>query len=222
MVVMLVSITGRNRRQPASRSATRSGCPSRTRRLMKSMRQIESLTTTPARATSPNMLKSVSGIPMIAWPNTAPAMPNGIAARIRNGWKYDLNSIVSSTNMANRATTKPTPRLSSDSFVCSCCPSQRTRMSGNSAASVGISRFSMSLVICELVSELLAASMSAVTVIDRFCPRRLISEKPRCTLTSASSPIGRCTPSGPVTRMSSSVARVRRSSCGYRTMSFTS
>jgi hypothetical protein len=81
-------------------------------------------------ATSPNMLKSVSGMPINAWPNTAPAHPNGIAAMIRNGWKYDLNSIVSSTNIAKLATTKPTPRLRNDSFDCSRCPSQRTRTSG--------------------------------------------------------------------------------------------
>ena len=31
------------------------------------------------------MLKSVSGIPIRAWPNMAPAQPNGIAAMIRNG-----------------------------------------------------------------------------------------------------------------------------------------
>ena len=39
-----------------------------------------------------------------------------------------------------------------------------------------MSRRSMSAITCELVSVVLATSMSAVTVIARFWPRRLISE----------------------------------------------
>ena len=52
---------------------------------IKSIKTIESFTTTPANATRPNILNIVKGIPSKAWPNTAPAHPNGIIAMIRSG-----------------------------------------------------------------------------------------------------------------------------------------
>ena len=59
-----VSITGRKRRRPVSRMAWVSGTPARTRRFMKSISTMESLTTTPVSATMPKRLKSVTGRPI--------------------------------------------------------------------------------------------------------------------------------------------------------------
>ena len=142
---------------------------------MKSISTIESLTTMPERATTPNIVNSDNGMPSRACPNTAPAAPNGMAVRISNGCRYERNSIVSSTNIANTDTMKPSPRLRSESFVCSCSPSHRMRTAGWSASSFGISRCCRSATIWPDVSDDVA-SMSAVIVIDRFWPSRLISE----------------------------------------------
>ena len=54
-------------------------------KVAKSIKTMESFTTTPANATRPNILNIVKGIPSKAWPNTAPAQPNGIIAIINNG-----------------------------------------------------------------------------------------------------------------------------------------
>ncbi len=79
----VVSKIGRQRRKPASRTAWNGPLPSMRLRLMRSMRISESFTTTPVRATTPNMLKKFSGISRKAfrktWPHTAPTNPNGIA-----------------------------------------------------------------------------------------------------------------------------------------------
>ena len=70
MVVKLVNTMGRKRRCPDSRIAWWTVAPSLIRELMKSISTIESLTTTPASATSPNMLNNVRGKPSKAWPQT--------------------------------------------------------------------------------------------------------------------------------------------------------
>ena len=92
-VVSEVSKIGLNRETPASRTAvSRSSWRSRLRLMNVTMTRL-SLTTTPARATSPNIDISVTSSPITACPQTAPTRPKGIALMMISGCTYDFNGI---------------------------------------------------------------------------------------------------------------------------------
>ncbi len=126
IVVNDVSHTGRKRLRPASISEACSAIPLESLRLIKSTKTIESLTTTPVNATTPNRLNRVNDNPRTKCPNTAPTNPKGITHIIMSGCAYALNSSVSTTNITINATTNPTPKLWTDSVLFCCWPSQST------------------------------------------------------------------------------------------------
>jgi len=84
-VVNVVRMIGRKRCKPEACMASRGVMPVRRLRLAKSISIRESFTTTPDRATTPNMLKMLRLYPMIRCPITAPTIPNGIAIMIIKG-----------------------------------------------------------------------------------------------------------------------------------------
>ena len=90
---------------------------------MKSIMISESFTTTPVRATMPNIEISVRSMPISTWPPTAPTMPNGIADMTMAGCVYDLKSTASSTKIIISARMKPRCRLAIDSMRSCCWPS---------------------------------------------------------------------------------------------------
>jgi len=78
-VVSDVKMIGRKRATPDSRIASCKGCHAFLARLMKSTITKLSLTTTPVRATMPNMERKVKSMPIRICPQIAPTNPNGIA-----------------------------------------------------------------------------------------------------------------------------------------------
>jgi len=81
-VVTEVRTMGRKRRQPEASTAVMISLPAARSRLIWSTRSRESFTTTPERATIPNILSILKLKPMSQWPSTAPTMPKGMAVMI--------------------------------------------------------------------------------------------------------------------------------------------
>jgi len=100
MVVTVVSITGRRRLMPASIRAWRTRMPRRRAWLAKSTSTIASLTTMPARATSPMNEARLNGSPQTSMPKTTPTKLSGTVNSTTSAWRKLLNWITRIAQMS--------------------------------------------------------------------------------------------------------------------------